>query len=73
MQSALPNMRNARLPTPLTAQAKQLHQDGMLAEAEDAYRAVLAADSECHEAHHMLGALLLQRHGLPEVRHTSLA
>ena len=44
----------------------QLHQAGRLAEAEDGYRQLLAAEPENAEALHLLGILRAQRGDLPE-------
>jgi hypothetical protein len=50
-----------------------MHRDGHLEQAEEAYKAVLSRDLNVSEAHHMLGALILMRHGAREVRTGRLA
>lgn len=49
------------VPTDLTI-AKSLHQRGRIAEAEKAYRAILALEPKQAEAAYLLGVLLLQQH-----------
>ena len=60
----------ARTCTCHNLQGKQKHQEGDIDGAEEQYRGVLAVDSDNADAHHLLGALLVIKHGDTEVCHS---
>lgn len=52
----------------VSIQAQDLHKNGDLEQAERLYKHAIEQDSLNADAHHLLGALLVQRHGTDEVR-----
>lgn len=52
----------------VNVQAQNMHKNGDMEQAERLYQRAIDQDSTNADAHHLLGALLVQRHGTDQVR-----